>query len=131
MFVFLSLSHVVSWVRCGTISIPDLCHLSYFYQKIRNDLADRWMGLKGLQNKQKIKYNVSFISYSLFTTHLNSPKLIVRNTYILKTITRIIWKVSVNSIYFSLLFSSLGNFSGCSEWIQATLSTIPVAEWRA
>ena len=28
----LSLSHVVSWVRCGTcfVSIPDLCLLSYF-----------------------------------------------------------------------------------------------------
>ena len=30
--VFLLLSHVVSWVRCGTsfVSFPDLCHLSYF-----------------------------------------------------------------------------------------------------
>ena len=33
-----------------------------FYQKFRNDINDRWMGLKDIQNKQKIKYNVSFIS---------------------------------------------------------------------
>ena len=31
----LSLSHVVSWVRCGIfVSIPDLCHLSYFNHPI-------------------------------------------------------------------------------------------------
>ena len=30
--VFLLLSHMVSWVRCGTVvSFPDLCRLSYFY----------------------------------------------------------------------------------------------------
>ena len=30
--VFLLLSHMVFWVRCGTVvSFPDLCRLSYFY----------------------------------------------------------------------------------------------------
>ena len=27
--VFLLLSHVVSWVRCGIVSFPDICRLSY------------------------------------------------------------------------------------------------------
>ena len=42
-----------------------LCYMG-FYQKIRNVITDRWMRLKVLQNKQKIKYNVSFISIPYF-----------------------------------------------------------------
>ena len=29
--VFLLLSHVISWVRCGIVSFPDLCCLSSFF----------------------------------------------------------------------------------------------------
>ena len=50
-----------------------ICNMG-FNQKIRNYITDRWMGMKDLQNKPKIKYNVSFISLSLLTTHPNGPK---------------------------------------------------------
>ena len=82
-----------------------ICNMG-FYQKIRNDITDRWMGLKDLQNRQKIKYNVSFISLSLFTRIQMVRNWIVRNTSILivlfKSITRIIWRVAVNVIFFTV-----------------------------
>ena len=34
--VFLLLSHVGSWVRC--VSFPDLCRLSYFYNKAKHTI---------------------------------------------------------------------------------------------
>ena len=59
------------------------------------------MGLKDLQNKQK-KYNVSFISLSLFPRIQMILNRAVGNTSILivllKTNIRIIWKVAVNVI---------------------------------
>ena len=68
-----------------------------FYQKIRNDITDRWIGLKDLQNKQKIKFSVSFIFLSLFPRIQMAQNLVVRNASILivlfKTIIRFIWKV--------------------------------------
>ena len=64
------------------------------------------MGLKDLQNKQKIKYNISFISLSLFPRIQMVRNWVVRHTYILivlfQTITRIIWKVAVNVICFTV-----------------------------
>ena len=77
-----------------------------FYQKITNDITYRWMGLKSLQNKQKIKYYVSSIYLSLFPRIQMVRSWVVRNISILivlfKTITRIIWKVAVNVICFTV-----------------------------
>ena len=73
---------------------------------IRNDITDRWMGMKDLQNKHKIKYNISFISLSLFPRIQMDRNCVTRNTLILivifKTIIRIIWKVAVNVICFTV-----------------------------
>ena len=46
-----------------------ICNMG-FYQTIRKDITGRWMRLKDLQNKQKIKLNVS-----LFPTYQNGSKL--------------------------------------------------------
>ena len=82
-----------------------ICNMG-FYQKITNDITYRWMGLKSLQNKQKIKYNVSFIYLSLFPRIQMVRSWVVRNISILiilfKTITRIIWKVAVNVSCFTV-----------------------------
>ena len=51
-----------------------ICNMG-FYQKIRNDITDIWMGLKDLQNKQEIKDNVSLITLSLFPRGPNGSKL--------------------------------------------------------
>ena len=76
-----------------------------FYQKIRNDITDRLMGLKDVQNKQKIKYNVSFISFFI-PAHPNGPTLGRQEHSILivlfKTIIKITWKVTVNVICFTV-----------------------------
>ena len=77
-----------------------------FHQKISNDIADRWMVLKDLQNKQKIKYNASFISLSLFPRIQMVQNRVFRNTSILIYLFRIIiiisCKVAVNVICFTV-----------------------------
>ena len=50
-----------------------MCNMG-FYQKIRNDITVRWIGLKDLRNKQKIKYNVSYF-FIFIPTRPNGPKL--------------------------------------------------------
>ena len=50
---------------------------------------------------------------------------------LLISIIRINWKVAVNVICFSLLFSLLCNFPGYSECIHEILSTRTFAEWCA
>ena len=70
-WLFNWLSYVIWYVFMG------------FYQKIRNDITDRWMGLKDLQNKHKINYNVSFISLSLFPLIQIVKNWVARNTSIL------------------------------------------------
>ena len=80
-----------------------------FYQKIRNYVNAIWMGLKDLQNKEKIKYNVSFLSLSLFPCIQNSPKL-GRQEHLHPhcfRIIKIICMVAVNVMCFTVFSSDV------------------------
>ena len=103
-----------------------------FYQKIRNDITDRWMGLKDLQNRQKNKYNVSLFLY-LYShaskwSEIGSSGTPHPHCFIQEHHQNHLEGCCQCNLFYSVLFRWFGNFPGCSEWIQAILSTMTVAE---
>ena len=84
-----------------------------------------------LQNKQKIKYNFSFISLSLFPRIQTDRNWVVWNTSILIVLfkIRIIWKVAVNVICFAV--SSSDDLEIFLVAVNGFKPTMTVAEWRA
>ena len=99
-----------------------------FYQKIRNDVTDGW-DWKIYKKKPKKLSIMSLLFLHLYShafkrSNLGHRKHSIR-LVVFKTIIRIIWKVNVDVICFTV--SSSDN---CSEWIQAILSTMTVAEWH-
>ena len=98
-----------------------ICNLG-FYQKIRNEITNRWMGLKDPTKQTKNKVKCIFYFFIFIPTHPNGPKLgrqehLHPHCFIQDHHQNHLEGCCQCNLFHSVLLRGFGNFPGCSEWI--------------